>query len=196
MSSVILATAGYDHTIRFWEATSGVCYRCVPSPPWCPPPDPASGPRERAPRTDPPHTPPYPGRTLQYADSQVNKLEITSDKHLLAAAGNPHIRLFEVNSNNGQPVLSYDGHKDNITAIGFHRSNDWMFSGSEDGTVRCPARPPPSLPPRSPPVPAPPPVPRPPGDRPATARRPPAPPAGYGTCGLPGASGSSSRGRR
>ena len=172
MSSVILATAGYDHTIRFWEATSGVCYRCVPSPPWCPPPDPASGPRERAPRTDPPHTPPYPGRTLQYADSQVNKLEITSDKHLLAAAGNPHIRLFEVNSNNGQPVLSYDGHKDNITAIGFHRSNDWMFSGSEDGTVRCPARPPPSLPPRSPPVPAPPPVPRPPGDRPATARTP------------------------
>jgi target of rapamycin complex subunit LST8 len=27
MSKVVLATAGYDHTIRFWEATSGVCYR-------------------------------------------------------------------------------------------------------------------------------------------------------------------------
>ena len=42
MSSVVLATAGYDHTIRFWEATSGLCYR-----------------------------------TLQYAESQVNRLEIT-----------------------------------------------------------------------------------------------------------------------
>ena len=59
--SVVLATAGYDHTVRFWEATRGICYR-----------------------------------TLQYADSQVNKLEITPDKRYLAAAGNPHIRLFEV----------------------------------------------------------------------------------------------------
>ena len=30
MSSVVLATAGYDHTIRFWEATTGVCYRTIP----------------------------------------------------------------------------------------------------------------------------------------------------------------------
>lgn len=29
MSSVVLATAGYDHTIRFWEATSGICYRTL-----------------------------------------------------------------------------------------------------------------------------------------------------------------------
>lgn len=58
--SVVLATAGYDHTVRFWEATRGICYR-----------------------------------TLQYADSQVNKLEITPDKQYLAAAGNPHVRLYE-----------------------------------------------------------------------------------------------------
>lgn len=29
MSSVVLATAGYDHQIKFWEATSGICYRTV-----------------------------------------------------------------------------------------------------------------------------------------------------------------------
>ena len=59
MSSVVLATAGYDHTIRFWEATSGICYR-----------------------------------TVQYADSQVNKLEITSEKQFIAAAGScVHMRL-------------------------------------------------------------------------------------------------------
>ena len=28
--SVVLATAGYDHTLRFWEATSGICYRTLP----------------------------------------------------------------------------------------------------------------------------------------------------------------------
>jgi hypothetical protein len=35
---------------------------------------------------------------------QVNRLEITPDKRFLAAAGNPHIRLFDVNSNSPQPV--------------------------------------------------------------------------------------------
>lgn len=35
---------------------------------------------------------------------QVNKIEVTADKHFLAAAGNPHIKLFEVNSNQPQPV--------------------------------------------------------------------------------------------
>jgi hypothetical protein len=48
---------------------------------------------------------------------QVNKLEITTDKKLLAAAGNPQIRLFEVQSNNNQPVLTYDGHSTNVTAV-------------------------------------------------------------------------------
>lgn len=29
---VILATAGYDHTIRFWQAHTGICYRTVQHP--------------------------------------------------------------------------------------------------------------------------------------------------------------------
>ena len=102
-------------------------------------------------------------RTLQYADSQVNKLEITPDKHYLAgawasaallppnptrcsveadaalapaAAGNPAIRLFEVNTNNPQPITSFEGHTNNVTAVGFERDGRWMYSGSEDGTVK------------------------------------------------------------
>ncbi|KAK9810741.1 hypothetical protein WJX73_004286 [Symbiochloris irregularis] len=100
-SQVVLATAGYDHTIRFWEATTGICYR-----------------------------------TLQYSDSQVNKLEITTDKSLLAAAGNSHIRLYEVASGNSQHVADYDSHTGNVTAVGFQRDCKWMFSGSEDGTIK------------------------------------------------------------
>lgn len=37
---------------------------------------------------------------------QVNRLEVTPDKQYLAAAGNPHIRLYDVNSNHPQPVCS------------------------------------------------------------------------------------------
>ena len=39
-----------------------------------------------------------------YLLQQVNRLEITPDKRFLAAAGNSHIRLFDVNSNSPQPV--------------------------------------------------------------------------------------------
>jgi WD40 repeat protein len=106
MSSVVLATAGYDHTIRFWEATSGICYR-----------------------------------TLQYAESQINKLEITYDKQFIAAAGNPHIRLFEVNSNDPQPVLSYEGHVGNVTAVGFQKDSKWMYSGASPARMRLHAPP-------------------------------------------------------
>lgn len=98
MSSVVLATAGYDHTIRFWEATSGCCYR-----------------------------------TLQYAESQVNKLEITADKTRIAAAGNPQIRVYDVNSSDPNPLLTYEGHAGNVTAVGFHKDGKWMYSGALRG---------------------------------------------------------------
>ncbi|KAF2940676.1 hypothetical protein DAI22_03g291600 [Oryza sativa Japonica Group] len=99
--SVILATASYDHSIKFWEAKSGRCYR-----------------------------------TLQHTESHINRLEITPDKRFLAAAGNPHIRLFDINSNSNHPVISYDSHTSNVMAVGFHCDGNWMYSGSEDGTVR------------------------------------------------------------
>lgn len=99
--SVILATASYDHTIRFWEAQTGRCYR-----------------------------------NIQYPDSQVNRLEITPDKRYLAVAANPHIKLFDINSTNPQPVMSYDSHTNNVMAVGFPSDGSWMYSGSEDGTVK------------------------------------------------------------
>ena len=101
MSGVLLATAGYDHTIRLWEAPSGVCYK-----------------------------------TMQHPDSQVNKLEITPDKRYIAAAGNPSLRIFDINGSSPNALSSYDGHTNNITAVGFQKEGKWMFTGSEDGTIK------------------------------------------------------------
>jgi len=101
MSGVLLATAGYDHTIRLWEAPSGVCYK-----------------------------------TMQHPDSQVNKLEITPDKQYIAAAGNPSLRIFDINGSSPNALSSYDGHTNNITAVGFQKEGKWMFTGSEDGTIK------------------------------------------------------------
>lgn len=79
----------------------------------------------------------------------MNKLEITPDRQYLAAAGNPHVRFFEINTNNPNPVTthttlcqsalqvtSFDGHKTNVTAVGFQKEGRWMYTGSEDHTIK------------------------------------------------------------
>lgn len=94
-------TGGYDHKIRFWEATSGVC-----------------------------------AKTLLFGESQVNCIQISPDKSLLAAGGNPQIQIFDVNSTEDKAILSYDGHTNNVTHVGFQKDLKWLFSSSEDGTVK------------------------------------------------------------
>ncbi|KAL0480385.1 mTOR complex subunit lst8 [Acrasis kona] len=106
MPGVILCTASYDRTIRFWEATTGQCHHSV-----------------------------------QYTDPQVNTLAITHNKEFLAAAGNNHVRLYHLNSvfSNSQqsPVIgSFDGHTGNVLSIGFNDTDSWLYTGSEDSTVR------------------------------------------------------------
>ncbi|KAL7753885.1 TOR complex subunit lst8 [Sorochytrium milnesiophthora] len=99
--SVLLITAGYDHTIRFWDALSGVC-----------------------------------ARTIQHPDSQVNSLAISPDKRFLAAAAYGHLRLYDVNTPNPNPVVSFDGHVGNITRVHFHPEMKWFVTCGEDKTVK------------------------------------------------------------
>lgn len=121
--SVVLATAGYDHIIRFWEAPTGVCIRMI-----------------------------------KFGDSQINRLEITPDKQFIAAAGNALIRLYEiqqsgsaavVSSNSHNPsngageknahdpaVLTLEGHTGNVTSLGFQKDGRYLYTGSEDGTLK------------------------------------------------------------
>lgn len=109
--SVVLATGGYDHKIRFWEAPSGKCTRVI-----------------------------------KFSDSQVNRLQITPDKQFIAAAGNAIIRVYEILSNQSntssqtdpvqQPALTIEGHTSNVTSIGFQQEGRFLYSGSEDGTIK------------------------------------------------------------
>ena len=36
----------------------------------------------------------------------------------------------------GQKVVTYDSHTGNVMAVGFHSDGNWMYSGSEDGTIK------------------------------------------------------------
>jgi G protein beta subunit-like protein len=98
---VVLVTGGYDHKIRFWDATSGMCTK-----------------------------------SITFGESQVNCIQVSSDKSLLAAGGNPSIQLFDVNAIDEKPLITYDGHSNNVTTVGFQRDQKWIYSSSEDGTVR------------------------------------------------------------
>ncbi|KAF3616060.1 WD repeat-containing protein wat1 [Capsicum annuum] len=116
--SVVLATASYDHTIKFWEAKSARCYRTIQYP-------------ESLSETSA-----FTFFPFLNCIQQVNRLEVTPDKRFLAAAGNPHIRLFDINSSSPQPRRSFDSHTNNVMAVGFQCDGNWMYSGSEDGTVK------------------------------------------------------------
>lgn len=113
--SVVLATSGHDRKIRFWDAPSGNCIHQIRTPRGC------------------------------------NKLEISPDKQFIAAAGNPTIDLYEVNTTadpthtmnttssttaTAEPCLTLEGHKSNVTSIGFEGDGRYLYSGSEDGTLR------------------------------------------------------------
>jgi len=75
-------------------------------------------------------------RALRFQDSQINCLQISSDKHLIAAGGNPKINLYDVNSRDDSPILSFDGHTGNVTELGFQKDCKWLYSCSEDGTIK------------------------------------------------------------
>jgi G protein beta subunit-like protein len=101
LSPVLLVTGGYDHKVRFWDVSSGVC-----------------------------------SRTINFGESQVNCLAISTDKALLIGGGNPSLNIFDVNSHDDRPIISYDGHSNNIMNVGLQKDSRWIYSCSEDGSIR------------------------------------------------------------
>lgn len=50
--------------------------------------------------------------------------------------GYQHIRMYDLNSNNPNPVINYNGVSKNITSVGFHEDGRWMYTGGEDCMAR------------------------------------------------------------
>lgn len=98
---LILATSGYDHTIKLWQAHTGNTIR-----------------------------------TMQHDDSQVNALDRTPDKLMLAACGYQCIRLYDMTSNSSSPVINFEGVSKNVTRLGFQEDGKWMYTTGEDCKVR------------------------------------------------------------
>ena len=99
---VILATAGYDHTIKFWAAHTGVCTRTLQHP--------------DSQVETPSKVKSWLRMTFHF---QVNSLEISPDGTMLAAGGYQHIRMFDLTSGNLNPVVNYEGISKNIMTVGF-----------------------------------------------------------------------------
>jgi G protein beta subunit-like protein len=122
LGQVVLVTAGYDHAIKYWNVVEGVCMQ-----------------------------------SIQHNESHINRLAISNDKQRLAVAGNPCIRLYDNqhSSNNNMvsvakgvspspdqqhqtttPLAILEGHRSNVTAVGWNWEARWLWSASEDGTCR------------------------------------------------------------
>ena len=107
--SVVLATAGYDHSVRFWEAPTGNCTKLIKN-------------------LDQPALNKF---------SQINKIEITPDKQFIGVAGNTTVNIYDIeNSDSQSPQLTCEGHTNNVTSLGFQKDGRYLYTGSEDGTVK------------------------------------------------------------
>merc|ERR1712224_554822 len=90
--SVILCTAGYDHQIRFWEASTALT-----------------------------------NQTVQYNDSQINRLVISPDRRYLAAAGSKNVKLIDINRPLQVTCPSLDKANANFVSVGFQKEGKWIF---------------------------------------------------------------------
>ena len=66
----------------------------------------------------------------------MNALSLTPDRHMIAAAGYQHIRMFDLTTSNPNCVVNYDGIAKNVTSVGFHEDGHWMYTGGEDNSAR------------------------------------------------------------
>lgn len=46
------------------------------------------------------------------------------------------MNLYDIKSNIPDPVMTFEGHTNNITGVAFHCEGKWMVTSSEDGTVK------------------------------------------------------------
>jgi G protein beta subunit-like protein len=77
-----------------------------------------------------------PSRNIQLKDVHVNCMAVTPDRNYLAVAAYRSLKLFDLNSQSTVPVHVYEGHTGNVTAIGFPKKSNWLYTASEDGSIK------------------------------------------------------------
>lgn len=75
-------------------------------------------------------------RTIMHEDSPTNCLAIHPQRTLLAAGSYQHIKMYDLMSNNPNPVMKLDQLQKNIVTLGFSDDKHFMYSGGEDCSVR------------------------------------------------------------
>ncbi|KAK0548734.1 TOR complex subunit lst8 [Tilletia horrida] len=145
--SVLLVTAGYDHTIRFWQAWQSECTRIIQH---------AEGQVNRL-AISPDR------RLLAVAANQAVRIyDCTVNAHAaqLAAGIGPNGQYYPQGQHHGQqgggggaggqhsqqgqqqqpggnnPILTLSGHTGNVTTVCWQQDSKWLATSSEDGTVR------------------------------------------------------------
>ncbi|KAG7086648.1 RNase P and RNase MRP subunit, variant 2 [Marasmius oreades] len=67
---------------------------------------------------------------------QVNRLAISPDKRLLAAAIHKKVNIYDIASASSEPLITFEGHTKNVTSVSFHSEGKWLVTGSEDSTIK------------------------------------------------------------
>lgn len=144
--SVILVTAGYDHTIRFWEAWSGICSRTIPHSDsqvnrLAISPDKrflAAAGHTHVRLYDCSHG----GMGSGMAAGSTMGASATggvagtgmgggqAGQHGSGGAGG------SAGGGGGNPIATFDGHTGNVTSLAWHCDAKWLVTGSEDGTLK------------------------------------------------------------
>lgn len=129
--SVILASAGFDHTIRFWDALTGVCSRTIQ------------------------HTDSQVNRLEITLDKRFLAaagnlyVRLYDIRQTGSSGGNTASAASPANGSTGlatagnaaantslSPAMTFEGHTGNVTSLAFQVENRWMVSSLEDGTVK------------------------------------------------------------
>lgn len=137
---MILVTAGYDHTIRFWEAWSGICSRTIqhsdsqinrlaisPDKRFL-----AAAGHGHVRLYDCSHG------GLGGAQPVVGALSTTASNSAQASGTNAPAQAHQTGAagSTGNPIVTFDGHNGNVTSLAWHCDAKWLVTGSEDGTLK------------------------------------------------------------